>query len=134
MSSNSLEDPENNLYSMPLIDLQIIEKTGLSSLDKHYIRLLAHCLGCFKEMVGKVSIGSLPSPDIRSRWLLSQGNDLIDEYFLNVLLEQFVSAANQLDNIADHFDISPLELTLDYLIQFVKDEEKKPERPNLLTS
>ena len=124
MSSNPLEDQENSLYVMPLIDLQLIEKTRLSRLDKHYIRLLAHCLGCFKEMAGDSSIGSLPSPDIRSRWLLSQGNDLIDEYFLNVLLEQFVSAANQLDNIADYFDISPLELTLDYLIQFVKDQEK----------
>ena len=80
------------------------------------------------------SIGPLPSPAIRSRWLLSQDNKLIDEYFLNVLLEQFVSAGNQLDNIAHHFDISPLELTLDYLIQFVKDEDKKTERPNLLIS
>mgnify|MGYP001222005399 CR=1 FL=1 len=120
MFSNQLEETENNDQSISLIDIQTIENTGLSSFDKHYIRLLAHCLGCFKEMAGESSIGSLPSPDIRSRWLRSHGNNLIDEYFLNVLLEQFVSAANQLDNIADHFDISPLELTLDYLIQFVK--------------
>ncbi len=125
MYSQPLEDRENRLNLLSLIDLKRIEDTGLSKLDKHFIRLMAHCLACFKKMVPESSTaGPLPSSSIRSKWLYGQFNELIDESFLTVLLEQFVSAANQLEHIADHFEISPLELTLEDLIQFVQDEEK----------
>ena len=66
----------------------MIENTGFSSQDKHYIRIMAHCLGCFKAMRVESNIGNLPGPAIRSQWLLSQGKDLVDESFLNVLLDQ----------------------------------------------
>ncbi len=85
---------------------------------------MAHCLGCFKAMVVGASAGPLPSPAVRSEWLLIQGKDLIDGSFVNVLLEQFVSAAKQLEHIADYFRISPLELTLDNLIRFIENHEK----------
>ena len=124
MYSKPLEDAENRLNLLTLIDLESIEDTGLSNLDKHYIRLMAHCLECFKAMSAGSATGPLPNPFVRQEWLLSQGEDLIDESFSKILLEQFVSAANQLEKIADYFDISPLELTVDYLIKFVEDIQK----------
>ncbi len=124
MNSMSLEDEENRMNPLTVIDLQKIDEVGLSNHDKHYIRLMAHCLGCFKAMLVDSTTGALPDPAVRAQWLLSQGKDLADESFLNVLLEQFVSAAIQLEHMADHFQKSPLELTLDDLIQFVKDEDK----------
>ena len=70
-------------------------------------------------MVVESEIGPLPTPSMRTKWLLDHGKDLIEESFINVLFEQFVSAASQFEYIADHFQISPLELNLDYLIQFL---------------
>ena len=91
MNSMPLEDEENKLNPLTELDIQKIENGGLSNHDKHYIRLMAHCLGCFKSMLVDSTIGALPSPGVRSQWLLSQGKDLVDESFLNVLLEQFLS-------------------------------------------
>ncbi len=124
MYSKPLEDEKNRLNPLTVIDLQIIEDSRVSNFDKHYIRLMAHCLGCFKAMADGSTMGPFPNQDIRLKWLQTQIQDLLDESFLYELLEQFVSAANQLEQIADYFKISPLELTVDYLIKFVRDVEK----------
>ncbi len=104
-------------------DIERIEETGFSSLDKHYIRLLAHCLACFKTMTDGSTKGQLPTSDVCLKWLLEQDGCQADESFASSLLEQFLSAANQLERLADHFEISPLELTLDHLINFQRFHE-----------
>ena len=123
MFSKEFKEESNNFNPLTLVDHQSIEDTDFSNVDKHYIRLLAHCLGCFKNMAQGSSIGSLPSPAVQLKWLRMHDQSFIDESFLYTLLEQFGSAANQLERIANHYEISPLELTLDYLINFSKDVE-----------
>ena len=100
-----LEDPENCLSPMSIADFKRIENSGFSNLDQHYLRLIAHCLGCFKSIACESAIGPLPSKVAVAHWLSSQSKELIDESFANVLLEQFASAAAQLEQIADHFGL-----------------------------
>ena len=106
-------------------EIQAIENTGLPSLDKHHVRLLAHCLSCFKSMHGDSSSGAIPDQEVSAEWLLKQTELVSESDFLNVLLEQFASAGKQLELIAAHYKMTPMELTLELLIDFQRTFQGK---------
>tara|TARA_B100000700_G_C14823178_1_gene750984 strand:- start:140 stop:481 length:342 start_codon:yes stop_codon:yes gene_type:complete len=102
-------------------EIQQIEATSLSSLDRHHLRILAHCLACFKEIANNPKEGSFPDEFERHKWLVNHSEFKNDQAFLSVLLEQFSAAASQLEKIASIVQVSPLELTLENLIQAALD-------------
>ncbi len=110
---------EKDLTDSPLSlqELQHIEATNLPNLERHHLRLLAHCLACFKLMSNGLNTGSLPSEDSRLQWCLDQPSLANESAFVSVLLEQFSVAGQQLEYLADISGKSPLELTLEDLIQ-----------------
>ena len=98
-------------------EIQKIDRTNLSVLQKHHIRLLAHCLESFKVMKGdspKENI--LPDYQQQRAWCLKNPKLSKDKEFMDILLNQFAAAAVHLDQVAIAYEISPLELTLDDLI------------------
>ncbi len=101
---------------LTLEDLKLIELTNLSILEKHHIRMLAHCLGCFKSMNSQKTEGSIPDKEIWMKWCLSRPDMGNDDEFIHVLFEQFSGAAFQLEQLSDVFKVPPLELTLKDLI------------------
>ena len=101
-----------------LEEIQKIDATGLSSIERHHLRLLAHCLCCFKSIANGSSLGPLPQEEDRLKWLLAQPALANEEAFASLLLEQFVVAGCQLERLADECKITPLELTLEDLIQY----------------
>tara|TARA_B100000029_G_scaffold508569_1_gene595805 strand:- start:1089 stop:1457 length:369 start_codon:yes stop_codon:yes gene_type:complete len=103
---------------LTLDEIQKIDATGLPSIDRHYLRLLAHCLACFKEMASGSSTGEFPIEKDRLKWLLEQPALTNERAFVFVLLEQFAGAAHQLERLAEEYKKSPLELTLDELINW----------------
>ena len=48
-------------------ELAKIEATSLSNIERHHLRLLAHCLASFKEMANGSSMGPLPSEAFRKK-------------------------------------------------------------------
>ncbi len=114
----------NNLLSLE--EIQKIDRTGLSIHDRHSLRLFWHCLSCFKEMAKGISSGPLPSESVRLNWFLSQPFFLTEneKEFVDVLLKQFEFAALQLEEWADQLDITPLELTLEDLINSIMQKRK----------
>ncbi len=116
---SKLMDSTRSFPQSPLTleDIKKIEETGLPSLERHHLRLLAHCLQCFKEMAKNVATGSLPQEQDRLRWCSEQPSLVNDQAFISVLLEQFSAAGSQLEKIANMISTSPLELTLDDLIK-----------------
>ena len=109
---------QHNLPNSPLSfeDIATIDETGLSIVDRHHLRLLAHCLSCFKQMAKGSSIGALPSEDVRLKWLLAQPALTNEREFVFLLLDQLTVAGLQLEKLATACDISPSELTLEELI------------------
>ncbi len=105
---------------LTLEEVQRIDETNFSSIDKHSLRLLAHCLACFKIIANRSNRGPVPSESSCKAWLDNQSFCKDDEGFRNALLEQFASAGKQLEFLANHFRISPLELTIDHLILFIE--------------
>ena len=97
-------------------DIEQIETTNLPSLDRHYLRLLAHCLACFKEMSNGSFSGPLPTEQDQLEWYLQQPSLVNERAFVLVLLEQFSAAGRQLEKLASDRKTSPLELTVDDLI------------------
>ena len=101
---------------LSLADLERIESTSLSSLERHHLRLIAHCLECFKAMGQASTTGSLPTEKERFAWCMAQPSLASDRAFVSVLLEQFAVACRYLEKVAEKFNLTPLELTLDHLI------------------
>lgn len=100
-------------------DVARIDATGLSNIDRHYLRLLAHCLACFKIMANYASSGPLPQEEDRLGWLSSQSVLMNEKAFIFLLLQQFQSAGEKLEKLAEECNVSPLELTLEQLIKAI---------------
>jgi hypothetical protein len=92
-----------------------IDATLLPQLDRHHLRLLAHCLASFREMSADVD-GALPDAALRRQWCEQQPVVADDPQFLTLLLDQLNNAAHQLEELADNCSKVPLELSLDDLI------------------
>jgi hypothetical protein len=92
-----------------------IDATLLPQLDRHHLRLLAHCLASFREMSADVD-GALPDAAVRRQWCEQQPVVADDPQFLDLLLDQLNNAAHQLEELADSCSKAPLKLSLDDLI------------------
>ena len=93
-----------------------IDATLLPRMDRHHVRLLAHCLDSFQTM-DSTEAGVIPDLGSRRRWCEQQPQVAEDPGFLNALLLQLDAAAQQLQSLADALGKPPLELDLNDLIQ-----------------
>ncbi len=98
-------------------DAERIEATLLPNLDRHHLRLLAHCLRSFQAIADPRQSGPLPDRRTLEQWLLQQPQFLDEPQFRDLLLKQFLAAAQQLEDLAKQQDLSPLELNLEALIE-----------------
>ena len=105
---------DKSLLSIEEIDR--IDSSGLSLVLRHRIRLLAHCLSCFKAMSSSTSSGDFPSNQERLNWLIDQPSLSNDREFVFVLLEQLAGVERYLKGLAIECNSSPLDLTLEDLI------------------
>ena len=100
------------------IDVTVIERidaTLLPQMDRHHLRLLAHCLESFRTMDRRTG-DALPDAASRRRWCEQQPVIAEEPGFLRSLLHQLDGAAEQLQSLADNLNKAPLQLTLDDLI------------------
>ncbi len=100
-------------------EIELIESTKLSTLDKHHLRLLAHCLETLRCMANGSLKGSFPSQQNRLNWLEDLNGLKDDQSFIPLLMEQLDVAAIELERIAEQNNISPLEMNLHSLIRGV---------------
>tara|TARA_Y100001968_G_C19037974_1_gene563030 strand:- start:300 stop:659 length:360 start_codon:yes stop_codon:yes gene_type:complete len=114
MMENSFVD---NLENSPLSkeDINLIALTNLSVSEKHHLRMLAHCLQCFKSMK-KNEEGLIPGKEVWLEWCLKNPIMFKDDEFVQVLFEQFSGASIQLEKLSNALEVAPLDLTLTDLI------------------
>ena len=98
-------------------DINLIGSTNLSVSEKHHLRMLLHCLECFKSMSKGNEEGLIPEKEIWLEWCLNQPVMVKDDEFVHVLFEQFSGASVQLQELANFFKVAPLDLTLNHLIE-----------------
>ena len=97
-------------------DINLIGSTNLSSIEKHHLRMLAHCLECFKSMKTENPRGLLPVREEWLEWCLKNPIMMKDDEFVQVMFEQFSGAAIQLERLSNDLKVAPLDLTLRNLI------------------
>ena len=98
-------------------DAEQIEATLLPNLDRHHLRLLAHCLRSFQAIADPRQSGPLPDRRALEQWLLEQPQLVEEPQFRDLLLHQLLAAAQQLEDLARQRNLSPLELNLGELIE-----------------
>ena len=97
-------------------DVNTIAMTNLSIREKHHLRMLAHCLQCFKSMRKNNSKGFIPLKEEWLEWCLKNPIMMKDDEFVQVMFEQFSGAAVQLEKLSCELKVAPLDLTLRNLI------------------
>ena len=97
-------------------DINLIGLTNLSANEKHHLRMLAHCLQCFKSMSKDNPKGLIPVKEEWLEWCLKNPIMRKDDEFVQVMFEQFSGAAIQLERLSNDLKIAPLDLTLRNLI------------------
>ena len=109
---------DDNFENSPLRkeDITLIGSTNLSVEEKHHLRMLFHCLACFKSMSEGNKEGLIPGKEVWLDWCLKNPIMLKDDEFVQVLFEQFSGAAIQLERLATSLQVTPLNLTLNDLI------------------
>ena len=108
----------DNFENSPLSkdDINLIGSTNLSVSEKHHLRMLLHCLECFKSMSKGNEKGLIPGKEVWLEWCLKNPIMLKDDEFVQVLFEQFSGAAIQLQQLSNAIKVAPLDLTLRDLI------------------
>ena len=114
MESNFVDHAENSPLSKE--DINLIGSTNLSVNEKHHLRMLLHCLKCFKSMIKDNEESLIPEKEVWLEWCLKNPIMLKDDEFVQVLFEQFSGAAIQLERLAHDLKVAPLDLTLRDLI------------------
>ena len=109
----------DNFKNSPLSndDINLIGSTNLSVSEKHHLRMLAHCLQCFKSMSKENQEGLIPLKEEWLEWCLENPLMLQDDEFVQVMFEQFAGAAIQLERLSNDLKVAPLDLTLSNLIE-----------------
>ena len=104
--------------SGPLDRQQIerIDATLLPAVDRHLLRLQAHCLTTFQQIAMPQQQGPLPTSDRWQDWCEDQPQLASDAQFREQLMMQFTMIASQLEELASQLQLSPLELKLNDLI------------------
>tara|TARA_Y100001968_G_C19140176_1_gene611044 strand:+ start:398 stop:757 length:360 start_codon:yes stop_codon:yes gene_type:complete len=114
MKSTFVDSYENSPLSKN--DINLIESTNLSMSEKHHIRMLLHCLECFKSMSKENKEGLIPKKEVWLEWCLKNPVMFKDDEFVQVLFEQFSGAAIQLERLSNAIKVAPLHMTLKDLI------------------
>ena len=109
---------KDNSKNSPLTkeDVNLIGLTNLSATEKHHLRMLAHCLQCFKCMSKDNPRGLIPRKEEWLEWCLKNPIMMNDDEFVQVMFDQFSGAAIQLERLSNDLKVAPLELTLRNLI------------------
>ena len=111
-------DPSIEAQSpLSIEEIERIDSSGLPLMIRHRIRLLAHCLACFKSISSSTAHRDFPSNQECITWLMDQPTLSNDREFVFVLLEQLDGAERCLKELAIERKMSPLDLTLDDLLE-----------------
>ena len=115
---------QTNSFSSPLNQkiIKNIDQLNLSIIQKHHLRILAHCLQIFKE-IAKDDISSFDE-DILKEWCENQSQQFNDENFNQLFYEQMSSTAKKLKSFSQSIGKKFEDLNLEDLIVLVEQSSK----------
>ena len=117
---------QTNSLSSPLSHeiAKNIDQLNLSIIQKHHIRLLAHCLEIFKE-IATDEMSSFEEDEVLREWCEKQSKQFNDKNFNEIFYEQMSSAARKLNSFSQSIEKNFQELDLDDLSTLVEQNWEK---------
>ena len=112
---------QTNSFSSPLSEETVknIDQLNLSIIQKHHIRLLAHCLEIFKE-ISKEDLSFFEEDELLKEWCEKQSQQFNDKNFNKIFYEQMSSAAKKLNSFSLSLKKKFKDLDLEDLIILVE--------------
>ena len=111
---------QTNSFASPLSDEIVtkIEQLNLPIIQKHHIRLLAHCLKILKEITNDER-SFFEDDDLLREWCEKQSKKFNDKKFNQLFYEQMSLAAKKLNSFSKSIKKNFNELDLEDLIILV---------------
>lgn len=103
--------------------LNNIEDLDLPIVQKQHIRILAHCLQTFKNILVENEAEFL-SKTLLMKWCVCQSKILKEPSFAELLFEQMNAAYYKLENFSNNIGKTILELEFEDLINLVSAENE----------
>ncbi len=113
---------------LSLDELNWIESLGLSPIQGHQLRLLAHGLRTLQRIAGRRQ-GAVPALISIESWVKEQPQMAEDADFAKAFVRELASLGVQFNQLAKAKDGTPLGLELADLLTLL--EQKLPSRPDL---
>ena len=113
--SNNL-DPLSNLLNMETI--QKIDNLDLPVLQKHHVRILAHCLQILKTLTADNSSGLSDKNSLRE-WCDKQSKKFDDKKFSDLFYAQLDSTTKKLNTFSKRIGKNIEDLEIDDLVLLV---------------
>ncbi len=112
---------QTNSLSSPLSDeiAKNIDQLNLSIIQKHHVRLLAHCLEIFKE-IAQDETSLFEEEELLRKWCEKHSKQFNDKNFNQLFYEQMSSAAKKINSFSKSIEKTFKDLNLDDLIALVK--------------
>ncbi len=116
---------QTNSLSNPLDEeiVKTIDQLNLPVIQKHHIRLLAHCLEIFKA-IAKDKSSLFEEDELLRKWCEKQSHRFNDENFNELFYEQMSSAAKKLNIFSLKHGKKFRELKLEDLIVLVRQNSE----------
>ncbi|MBU6250727.1 MAG: hypothetical protein KGO47_06120 [Cyanobacteria bacterium REEB417] len=103
-------------------EIERLDATLLPAFERHHLRLLAHALRTLQQVQRHINSPYLPEPAAITQWLLEQPGLIQDPDFCERLALQLHGAGRQLEALATQHGVTPLELELEALINWARDQ------------
>ena len=100
---------------------QKIQDFDLPSIQKHHVRLLAHCLEIFKN-IAAMNGGELLNDQLISEWCESEAKKFNDGDFTQLLFDQMKAAAKKLELHSKKIGKNIFDFDLNDLVNLVCDD------------
>ena len=114
--SNHLDPLSNPLNTQTI---QEIENLDLPIMQKHHVRILAHCLQIFKIIIGDQSSELCDKNPLRE-WCDNQSKKFDDKKFSDLFYEQLESTAKKLNTFSKRIGKNIEDLDIDDLVLLVQ--------------
>ena len=114
--SNHIEPPSNPLK---IETIQEIDNLDLPILQKHHVRILAHCLQILKIITADDSSEISEKNSLRE-WCDNQSKKFDDKKFSDLFYEQLESSAKKLNSFSQKIGKNIEQLEIDDLVLLVQ--------------
>ena len=113
-------DPFSNSTNIKTI--QIVDHLNLPVMQKHHIRILAHCL-IILQTISLTDMSPQDEANYLRKWCNDQSQKFNDQKFNDLLYDQLTSATRKLKTFAESIGKDIRELDIDDLVLLVKENE-----------